>query len=61
VNLAYVVRPRADRDIDDVADYRAEPASLEIALLFLAEVYEAFGLIATQPEMVRLARPGALC
>ena len=39
MRFGYVVRPRADRDID------------EIAIQFLAEIYETFGLLATQQQM----------
>ena len=42
----YVVRPKADRDIDAIADSLADHASLEVALRFLTEVHEAFELIA---------------
>ena len=51
MNCAYVVRPRADRDIDGITDYLAEEAGLDTALQFLAEIYETFGLLATQQQM----------
>jgi len=51
LSFGYVVRPKADRDIDDLADYIAEHGSLDTALLFLSEVYETFALIASQPAM----------
>jgi len=30
----YVVKPKADHDLDDYADYLAEQASLDVALRF---------------------------
>jgi plasmid stabilization system protein ParE len=51
VRFGYVVRPRADRDIDEIAGYLAEEAGLDTALQFLAEIYETFGLLATQQHM----------
>lgn len=47
----YVVRPRADADIDEIADYLADKASLEMGLRFLAELYETFGMLGAQPDM----------
>jgi toxin ParE1/3/4 len=51
VTLRYVVRPQADRDIDNIADGLAENASLDTALQFLAELYETFGLLADQKHL----------
>ena len=51
MRLDYVVRPRADRDIDDIADYLAEEAGLDTALQFLSEVYETLALLATQHNL----------
>jgi plasmid stabilization system protein ParE len=51
VSFGCVVRPKADRDIDDIAEYLADHAGLELAIRFLTEAYETFGIIATQPEM----------
>jgi len=51
VTLKYVVRPRADLDIDEIADYLAGEAGLDTALQFLAEIYETFGLLAEQQQM----------
>ena len=51
MKFSYVVRPRADRDVDEIADYLAEAAGLDTALQFLSEVYETFGLLATQTNM----------
>ena len=51
MRFGYVVLPKADRDIDDIADSLADHGSLRVALRFLVEVHEAFGLIASHPEM----------
>ena len=51
MRFGYVVRPRADRDIDEIADYLAEHAGLDTALRFLLEVYDTFALLATQQNM----------
>ena len=51
MRFGYVVRPRADRDIDEIAGYLAEEAGSDTALKFLAEIYETFGLRATQQQM----------
>ncbi len=49
--LGYVVRPKADRDIGDISDYITEHGSLDMALLFLSEMYETLALIASQPAI----------
>ena len=57
----YVVKPKADRDLDDYADYLAEQASLDVALRFFDAAYSTFALIATQPNMgwrSRIKYPG---
>ena len=51
MKFGYVIRPRADRDMDEIADYLAGEAGLDIALQFLAEIYETFGLLATQQQI----------
>ena len=51
MNFRYVVRPQADRDIDDLADSIAQHFGLDRALLFLSEIYDTFALINTQLEM----------
>ncbi len=51
MSSGYVVRPSAARDIDDIADFLAEQGGLEIGLEFLNEVYETFGLLASQNEL----------
>ena len=50
--FGYVVRPKADRDIDDIADGLVDrSASLDIGLRFIAIAYETFALLASQPKM----------
>jgi plasmid stabilization system protein ParE len=51
VRFGFVVRPRADRDIDEIAGYLAEEAGIDTAVQFLAETYETFALLATQQQM----------
>jgi toxin ParE1/3/4 len=51
VSTRYVVKPRADRDLSDYADYLAEEATLDLALRFLAAAHETFALLAQQPNM----------
>ena len=47
----YVVRPRADRDIEEQAFYYATEGNLELGHRFLLAVHETFQLLATQPNM----------
>jgi plasmid stabilization system protein ParE len=47
----YVVRPRAERDLDDQAYYYATVASPEIGHRFLVAAHDAFAAFATQPSM----------
>lgn len=51
MSLGYVVRPRADKDIDDITEELVERATLDVALQFLAVAFETFSLMATQPDM----------
>lgn len=51
MSFGYVVRPRADRDIDEIAACLAENAGLEMALEFLAEIHETFGQLAAHHNM----------
>ena len=51
MNFGYIVRPQADRDLDNLADSIAERTTLDQALQFLSEIYATFTLIATQPEI----------
>ena len=47
----YLVRPLADRDLDDQSYYYATFASAEIGHRFLVAAHEAFALLATQPNL----------
>ena len=51
MSAGYSVKPKADRDLDDYADYLAREASLEVALRFLAAGHETFALLATHPSI----------
>ena len=51
MSFGYVVRPRADRDLDEIADYLAGEAGLDTALRFLQEAYETFALLSAQVDM----------
>jgi toxin ParE1/3/4 len=51
VRSHYTIKPRADSDIKDYADYLARNASLDVALRFLAAADETFSLLATQPNI----------
>jgi toxin ParE1/3/4 len=47
----YVVRPKADQDLDDQAFYYATEASPEIGHRFLVSAHETFSLLSTQPGL----------
>jgi plasmid stabilization system protein ParE len=51
VSAGYALRPKADRDLDEILDNLAERASLEVAFRFLAAAHDTFALVATQPDM----------
>jgi toxin ParE1/3/4 len=51
VSAVYVVRPRADHDLDEQAYYFATKAGPELGHRFLLAAHETFGLLATQPQM----------
>ena len=51
MSASYTVRPKADHDLDDYADYLGREASLEVALRFLAAGHETFALLASQPNI----------
>ncbi len=56
----YVVRPKADRDLDEQAYYFAIEAGPELGHRFLLAAHETFSGLATQPEMgwhARLKNP----
>ena len=48
---SYVVRPRADRDLDEQAHYYATEASAAVGHRFLVAAHDTFALLATQPNM----------
>jgi plasmid stabilization system protein ParE len=47
----YVVRPKADHDLEEQAFYYATEARPELGHRFLVAAHECFTLLATQPEM----------
>ncbi|HYL76443.1 MAG TPA: type II toxin-antitoxin system RelE/ParE family toxin [Bryobacteraceae bacterium] len=47
----YIIRPKADKDLDDQAYYYATVASPEIGHRFLVSAHDTFALLATQPNM----------
>jgi len=51
VSARYVLRPKADQDLEDRAHYLATQASPELGHRFLVAAHETFALLATQPEM----------
>jgi len=51
VNSKYVIKPKADRDLDEYADYLAGEAGLDAALRFFAAAHSTFALLATQPQI----------
>ena len=54
----YVVRPKADADLDDQAFYYATVASPEVGHRFLVAAHDTFTLLATQPNMGWRSRLG---
>jgi len=56
VSAVYVVRPKADHDLDDQAYYFAIEAGPELGHRFLLAAHETFGLLASQPQMGWRAR-----
>ena len=48
-----IVRPAADRDLDEQAEYIAQHQNLDTAFRFYLAAEETFALIATQPMMGR--------
>ena len=47
----YLVRPKADRDLEDQAYYYATRANAELGHRFLDAAHDTFALLATQPNM----------
>ena len=56
MSAVYVVRPKADHDLDDQAYYFAIEAGPELGHRFLLAAHETFGLLASQPQMGWRAR-----
>jgi toxin ParE1/3/4 len=56
VNAPYAVKPQANLDLDEHADYLSQEASLELGLRFLTAAHETFALLATHPNMGWQAR-----
>lgn len=51
MSFGYVIRPKADQEIDSIADELAERGGIDMGLRFLSEIYETFAFIVTQPAM----------
>jgi len=51
VSARYVVRPQADRDLNQQAYYLATEATVDIGHRFLIAAHETFLLLATHPDM----------
>jgi toxin ParE1/3/4 len=51
VSAVYVVRPKADQDLDDQAYYLATQASPDLGHRFLLAADETFGLLAANPQI----------
>jgi toxin ParE1/3/4 len=51
VKSRYVLRPKADQDLDQHAYFLAKEASPEVGHRFLVAAHETFTLLATQPGM----------
>lgn len=56
----YVLRPKADEDLDQQAYYLATEGSVETGHRFLVAAHETFALLSSQPQMgwrVRVRHP----
>ena len=51
MSAVYVVRPKADHDLDEQAYYFATKAGPKLGHRFLLAAHETFSLLAAQPEM----------
>ena len=49
----YVIRPDADRDLEEHTDWYAENENVELALRFLNAAHKRFALLAAQPAIGR--------
>jgi toxin ParE1/3/4 len=60
VNARYVLRPKADQDLNQQAYYLATKSNPETGHRFLVAAHETFALLSTQPHMgwhLRLRHP----
>jgi toxin ParE1/3/4 len=60
VSARYVLRPKADQDLDQQTYYLATEAGPETGHRFLVAAHETFALLSTQPQMgwpLRLQNP----
>ncbi len=51
IRSRYLLRPKADQDLDVQAHYYAIEASVEVGHTFLTAAHKTFALLATQPHM----------
>jgi toxin ParE1/3/4 len=51
VNALYVLRPKADQDLEKHASYLATEGSAETGYRFLQAAHQTFTLLSTQPQM----------
>jgi toxin ParE1/3/4 len=51
VSSVYLVRPKADKDLDDQAYYFATQASTNLGHRFLLAAHETFTLLASKPQI----------
>jgi toxin ParE1/3/4 len=61
VSTRYLIRPKADQDLDDQAYYLAHKANAALGHRFLVAAHETFALLASNPGMgwhSRLKHPG---
>ncbi len=49
--MGYFITPKADADLDEIADSLVDHAGLDFGLRFIAQAYRRFELLSTQPEM----------
>jgi plasmid stabilization system protein ParE len=49
VSGSYIIRPKADRDLDEQAYYLATEATPDVGHRFLLAAHETFGLLAANP------------
>jgi len=51
MSFGYCLLPKAEQDLDGIADSIADHAGLELGLRFLGAAFKQFSLLATQPDM----------